>query len=54
MEHQSMAQWLSFVTSIANIAHAVASVDYLFDTSAIALQNRCCTDAIRLWRREID
>ena len=33
MEHQSIAQWLSFGISVSNIAHAVASVDYSFDTS---------------------
>ena len=33
MEHQSIAQWLSFGISVSNIAHAVASVDYSFDAS---------------------
>ena len=33
LEKQSLAQWFSFAISVANIAHAVASVDYSFDTS---------------------
>ena len=33
MERRSVAQWISFAISVGNIAHAVASVDYSFDTS---------------------
>ena len=35
MERRSVAQWISFAISVGNIAHAVASVDYSFDTSPI-------------------
>jgi len=33
MERRSVSQWISFAISVGNIAHAVASVDYSFDTS---------------------
>ena len=33
MERRSVAQWISFAISVVNIAHAVASVDYSFDTN---------------------
>ena len=39
MERRSIAQWISFAISIANIAHSVASVDYGFDTSVIYRAN---------------
>jgi hypothetical protein len=35
MERRSIAQWILFAISVANIAHAVASVDYGFDTSVV-------------------
>lgn len=34
MTHRSLVQWVSFAISVVNIAYAVASVDYSFDTSA--------------------
>ena len=34
VEQRSTAQWISFAISVGNIAHAVASVDHSFDTSA--------------------
>ena len=43
MEHRSTAQWISFAISVGNIAHAVASVDYSFDTNPFfrALEPLC-------------
>ena len=43
IERRSIAQWISFAISVANIAHAVASVDYGFDTSVAyrALEPLC-------------